>query len=397
MLAFIQLLFEGESLQFKWLLEIFCAVLFLIGALVVGAALVGSIYSMIAEVFHRQQRAGCFLDLLDTGLGQGRSPEQVVVSLSEGRVQAMGVLLHLVAAHVENGLRLGAALDRVPTFLPPPVRAMLKVGESIGDVRKVLPACRAVLQRATSAAQISVNNLVVVLAVCPLGAVVNWLFMVFVLPKFQEIARDMMPGSSLPGVTRLAFEWGFLLALGIVFLWMVVYLLEFMPGSAPRLHRWLGDRFWPLFHWMDFVLPWRRRRMHRDFSAMLALLLDAGLPDEKALQMAAQSTANNHFIQRAGQAVRTLQSGTPLPEAVRQLDDAGEFQWRLRNAVQAGAGFMAALRGWHEALEAKAFQQEQTASQAITTGFVLMNGLMVSLMAFGTFSILIRMLNLVAQ
>ena len=58
---------------------------------------------------------------------------------------------------------------------------------------------------------------------------------------------------------------------------------------------------------------------------------------------------------------------------------------------------MAALRGWHDALEAKAFQQEQTASQAITTCFVLLNGLMLGLMALGIFGLLIQLLNLVAQ
>jgi type II secretory pathway component PulF len=396
MLSLLREVLSGEMELFQHVLEAGCAALLVLGALAFAAALVASIYSSIAQVLRRQQRARCFLDLLETGLNQGRSAEQLVVSLSQGRVQAMGLPLHLAAGHVENGLRLGAALDRVPAFLPASVRAMLKVGESIGDLRKVLPACRAVLQRAASAAQLRVNNLVVVLAVCPLGALVNWMFMVFVLPKFREIAKDILPGAALPGLTFVAFKWSFTLALGIVLLWLVVYLLEFMPGTTPRLQRWFGDHFWRLFHWVDFLLPWRRRRMHRDFSALLAPLLDAGVTEPQALRLAASGTANRYFLARAEGAVRDLESGMPLPEAVRRLDDAGEFRWRLRNAVQAGAGFMAALRGWHDALEAKAFQQEQAASQAITTGFVLLNGLMVSLMALGTFSILIRILDLTA-
>jgi type II secretory pathway component PulF len=391
---FLQNVLTGEAPLFERLLQAGFAALVWLGAALLAAAVVASIYTLIADVLRRQERARCFLDLLETGLGQGLSPEQITVSLSQARVQAMGVLLHLVAAHIENGLRLSAALDKVPSFLPPPVRAMLKVGESIGDVRKVLPACRAVLQRTASAAQISVNNLVVVLTVCPVGAAVNWMFMVFVLPKFKQVASDM--GVASPWMTGEAFRWSYTLAWAVTVLWLVVYVLECFPGAVPRLRMWMGHGFGPVFHGVDFALPWRRQRMHRDFSAMLALLLDAGLPEAQALRLAAQSSANDYFIARAEEAARDLQRGVPLPEAVRRLDDAGEFQWRLRNAAQAKAGFMAALRGWHDALEAKAFQQEQAASQIVTTGFVLMNGLMVGLLALGVFGLLISILDLAA-
>ena len=391
---FLQNVLTGDApLAERFLQAGFAALIWLCAALL-AAALVTALYTLIADVLRRQQRARCFLDLLETGLGQGLSPEQVTVSLSQAQVQVMGRRLHRVAAHIANGLRLSAALEQVPSFLPPPVRAMLQAGESIGDVRAVLPACRAVLQRTASAAQISVNNLVVVLTVCPVGAAVNWMFMIFVLPKFREIALDM--GAPLPWTIGEAFHWSYSLAWAVTGLWLVVYILECFPGAVPRLRHWAGRRVGRLFDRIDFVLPWRRRRMHRDFSAMLALLLDAGLPEAKALRLAAQSTANASFSARAEAAVRELQSGVPLPEAVRRLDDAGEFHWRLRNAARAGAGFMAALRGWHDALEAKAFQQEQTASQVVTTGFVLLNGLMVSLLALGVFGLLISILDMAA-
>src|SRR5205814_213196 len=124
---------------------------------------------------------------------------------------------------------------------------------------------------------------------------------------------------------------------------------------------------------LRFWLPWRRKRMRRDFSAMLALLLDAEVPEEKALSLAAASTANIVFMKRAERVIAELRSGVKLAEAVRWLDDAGEFHWRLRNVSSvvgqpSRSNFFAALAGWHESLEAKAFQQEQAVSQALTTG-----------------------------
>jgi hypothetical protein len=83
-----------------------------------------------------------------------------------------------------------------------------------------------------------------------------------------------------------------------------------------------------------------------------------------------------------------------LPEALKALDDAGELHWRLANARPARGGFRRALAGWHEALDAKAFQQEQTAAQVATTSLVLFNGAIVA--AF-VFAIYLALINLVQE
>jgi hypothetical protein len=82
-----------------------------------------------------------------------------------------------------------------------------------------------------------------------------------------------------------------------------------------------------------------------------------------------------------------------LTEAVARVDDSGEFRWRLKNAVHSRAGFLAALAGWHETLDAKAFQQEQAAAHVITTAVVFVKGLFVGLIAVSIFQFLIAILN----
>jgi hypothetical protein len=57
----------------------------------------------------------------------------------------------------------------------------------------------------------------------------------------------------------------------------------------------------------------------------------------------------------------------------------------LTNAIHGQGGFRVALAGWHEALDAKAFQQEQAASQIVTTLLVILNGAFVGLVAVGLF------------
>ena len=88
-----------------------------------------------------------------------------------------------------------------------------------------------------------------------------------------------------------------------------------------------------------------------------------------------------------------MQEGVKLAEALRLMDRAPEFHWRISNALERGSGFLRALAGWHEALDAKAFQLEQSAAQVTTTGLVLLNGTIVACIILGIFLALIQLIN----
>ena len=330
----------------------------------------------LSSALNREERARCFLNLLELGLQQGRSPEQTIRSLADERVglEELGKHFPTLAEAVRRGARLGAALDAVPKFLPRQVRAMLRVGEELGDWRKVLPACRATLTGACGETQTISNNIVVLMFVSPLGPIVLSVLAVWVFPKLKDVARDM--GSDTPVWSGALFEGSTALAWFIAAAWFLF---------------WLGSLNLP--QRLEFLLPWRRKRMQRDFSTMFSQLLDAGVPEARALRLGAECAANSTFLERADRAAADLQQGAKLPEAARRLDDAGEFAWRLRNAAAPGGSFAVALEGWHEALAAKAFQQQQTASQLVTTAFVFLNGVMVSLVALGLFRVLLGILE----
>ena len=95
-----------------------------------------AIYFLVSLPLRRQERARFFLDLLELGLKEGRTPEQTIVAVSRSGDPSMGARFHLLAAHLEIGFRLGQALEKVPRLLPPQINAMLKTGEEIGDVLK---------------------------------------------------------------------------------------------------------------------------------------------------------------------------------------------------------------------------------------------------------------------
>ena len=361
-----------------------------------GVGILYLIYLGVGSSLRREERARCFLHLLEVGLKRGQSIEHTIISLAQNRVQTLGVHFHLLAAYLETGVSLTDALEKVPRFLPPQVRAMLQVGREIGDVSRVLPACRKTLRDAVSGTQSGTNNLMVLLFISPVGAILVWVCANTVLPRFKDIVHDFE--ISLPAWTDEMFTLSLYLSAVMVIIWLVLCIGCLQRAGGLPTVPWLGNRLHSSIHRFRFWLPWRHKRMRRDFSAMLALLLDSEVPEDKALSLAAASTANLVFVNRAERVIQDLRSGVKLTEAVHWLDDAGEFRWRLRNASpgiaqSSSAGFFAALAGWHESLEAKAFQQEQAVSQALTTGFLLLNGLIVGLVAVGIFRLLLVMVE----
>ena len=73
---------------------------------------------------------------------------------------------------------------------------------------------------------------------------------------------------------------------------------------------------------------------------------------------------------------------------MKSFSSSPEFKWRLTQGLQGGGSFSQALQGWVASLDAKAFQQEQTAAQSFSTGLVLLNGLLVALLAITTIQFL---------
>ncbi len=330
----------------------------------------------------RLERARMFLDLLEIGLREGRTPESTLVAISSCRDRSLGLPFHLLACHLEEGCRLPEALIKVPRLLPPAVNAMLTAGAELGDYRRVLPACRQLLGDARSQTQSAVNYLVILAFVfTPLSVIVVSLFATSVLPQLSNVAISMI-GTVPPELQFLMDYTGWLVVLQVVlvlFLWGGLA-LGYIGG--PRLAGWGEFTLAPLIQRVQYRLPWRRLRMRRDFAAMLAILLDAGMPEPRALELAAECTANVVFRTRARKAIATLAAGGKLTDAVANLDEAGEFQWRLRNAAAATTGFYRALQGWMESLDARAFQREQATAQLVSTALVVFNGVLIGGLAY---------------
>ncbi|MHB8523169.1 MAG: type II secretion system F family protein [Limisphaerales bacterium] len=350
------------------------------------------LYYLLSLPMRRQERARFFLDLLESALKQGRPVEQTLVDMASSHDPTLGVRFHLVAAYVEQGLRLRSALEKVPRFLPAQLTAMLRAGEELGDLRKVLPACRYLVKDAQSNVRGAVSYLALfAFVLSPFAIFLFNVLAIFVFPKFAEILMDMT-GTRAPLFEYVRQGMGWLI-LGQVCLLGVLLLAALLYVGGPRLTRWLQFGDATLADRIAWQVPWKRKRMQRNFSAMLAVLLDGGVPEPDAVRLAGECAANAILHRLAARVRAALAQGVKLTEAVLLVDESGEFRWRLANAVHAHGGFLPALAGWHEALDAKAFQQEQAATHVVTSALVVANGVMVALVALAVFGALISVIE----
>ena len=374
---------------FAFLFVLFCYAVFI---LLPGGAVAVLMHFLLSLPMNRRDRALFFLDLLETVLQRGQPVEQAIVSAAENHDHAIGVRFFIVAAHIEGGARLGEALEKEPRFLPPQVNAMLRVGEKLGDLEKILPACREVLRVAPDTVRTTMHYMVAILLLfAPVACWLIILLSVFVIPEFKALAAGM--NFQVWPLTMFVFEhtsWLVEFEMAVFALLMFVAVIYI---GGPGFVRWFQFRSVPVADWVAWHIPWKRKKLLRAFSAMLAVLLDGGVPEAVAVRLAGDCTANEICRHRAHRVIAALEKGVKLDEAVRAFDDTGEFHWRLTNATHAHGGFLNALRGWHEALDAKAFQQEETATHILTSGLVVMNGLVVALIATSMFGMLVMILK----
>jgi type IV pilus assembly protein PilC len=346
-------------------------------------------HSVLTLPMRRAERARLFLELIESAIKQGQPVEETLISFSQSHDMSMGPRFHLVAAWMEENLPLVEALAKVPRFLPAQVTAMLRAGRNIGDLRKVLPACRQLLKDAVSQTRGAINYLVLLTFVLtPSGIFVASVLKVAVLPKFMEIANGTLgegvSTASLAFVFDHLWTWTALQCFVLLLLWLAVLIYMGGPGFVS---------WFPILERLHYWLPWRRKRLQRDFSTMLAILLDSGVPEAEAVTLAADCTANKIFRRRADRATNSLKQGLKLTQALQTMDDSGEFGWRLTNAIHGSGGFLKALAGWHESLDAKAFQEEQAAAHAITSALVLWSGLFVGVVVISVFMFLVSLIN----
>lgn len=356
------------------------------------AFLIGSAQRLASQPYRWLERARMLLTVIEAGLERGGGAEHAIIELSRRREQSLGAEFHRLAAHLEQGIPLGEALDKVPGLLPANILGVLKVGLHIRNLPRVLPAARRLLDESSRAQREAVGDVSFMAAATTMVLLgISFLLSANVFPKFEQLFKD----SEIP---LPALATAFMAHRDAWFVSLVAWLGFIAAASClylggPQTATWLDNRSPWLVRWITNRFPWQRRRMQRDYSLLLALLLDAGVPEETAVSTAASLSGNAFWRPRADRVVADLREGVWLPEAVRHLDDTGEMQWRAQFSRAQLKPLLPALAGWHESLEAQAFRLERMACDGTNMIFILGCGAGVGLVCVVMFNLLISLME----
>ena len=358
--------------------EVVPVVYYLLSVVLASTGLVGICWRPI----QRRERVRFFLYLLAQAEESGQSIEQIIISLSKGGEQPLGPQFDRVARHIESGLNLPEALAREPGCLPAQVVDTYKVGHETGDVSLILPVAQ---ENHRENGESVFSGLIYHVIVLSIAVMIVGILMTYVIPKFKVIFADMLePGEVLPEFTMLFLKISDTIKNNAAALFIPLLLLLGVWFYCKK-KGWL-DAFW-------LLMPWRRKRLQRDYSRVLVLLLDSGVPEEKAIELAAQSTSNRTIKKRARKVIASLQSGMGLTEAIKLMDDSREFRWRLTNALQTDGKFVDSLNGWHQSLSARADRQHRSFATLIEATMILLLGLIIGSIMIGMFLPLIKLMD----
>lgn len=348
-------------------------------------------YQLLSLPYRRQERARLFVDLLESELKLGHAPEPAIIRLAGCQDASLSVRFFILAAYLAKGLKLDEALDRVPRFLPAGVSAVIQAGCRLGNLLQVLPACRYQLEAAADQSRKARNYLALSLMIFfPAWAAAVWLIATFILPRFELIAREMIGDYQLSWAMRNVRDL-------IPFICVPGLLLGAAAAASvagQRMRLWFLN--WLPAGFVDGLLnlfPWNHRRVRRDFSLTLALLLDHGVPEDQAVLHAGAATGNHRFRQLAERVANDLRAGARLPDALARLDNARELQWRWQVAARSLAPFARALDGWHEALNAQAVKAEISTANLVTSTLIVLNGVLVGLVVVGIFQFFVTIIE----
>lgn len=257
--------------------------------------------------------------MLDAGLTLIRSLE--VLKIQASRLQ-MRVLIEDLMKSVERGERFSAALERCPRVFGAHYRGMVRAGESGGSLGEVLSRLGASMERESELRKKVTSSLIYPLIVLVMTFGILAFLMVFIVPRFESMFRDM--GESLPLLSQVVFGAShFLLSSPILGIPNVGWIgvggcLVLFGGALARRSKWgraIQDR---CQLWVPILGEIHRQVAMSRFSRTLGTLLSSGNSILDSLRIA-QGTVGNVHIVAAVQAVSVgVNDGATLAAMMRR-------------------------------------------------------------------------------
>src|SRR5216117_3023173 len=286
--------------------------------------------SKILMIFTRQ-----LATLIDSGLPLLRS---LNVLAKQERDKVLKRTINKVADSVQSGSTFSDALALHPRIFNDLYVNMVKAGEVGGVLELVLNRLSEFQEKAAKIKNKVISAMVYPIIVMTMAVGILCFLLVFIVPKFESIFREMLGDKPLPPVTRFVIGASGLVkdhrlvVLGVVVAAVTIY--KFIGRT--RRGRFLIDSFklrMPLFGNLN-----RKTAISR-FARTLGTLVTSGVPILQALNITRETAGNaaiaaaisqvHDSVKEGESIVQPLETSRAFPPMVISMIDVGEETGKL--------------------------------------------------------------------
>jgi type IV pilus assembly protein PilC len=285
----------------------------------------GRVKPKVLTAFTRQ-----LATLVDAGLPLLRGLR--VLEKQERNVTLKEIIAQL-ALSIEGGSTFSEGLAQHPKVFNRLYVNMVKAGEIGGVLEVVLSRLSEFMEKAQKIKGKVIAAMFYPVAVITVAVVILFVLMVWVVPKFQEIFKDMLPGQQLPGFTRFvlgisnAIKDHFFITAGC----LAVFVIAFVAFVRTRVGRRVFDRFKLN---MPVLGPVISKVAISRFTRTLGTLVSSGVPILQALTIVKETSGNVivggavaavHESVKEGETITApLEASNIFPPMVISMVDVGE-------------------------------------------------------------------------
>jgi type IV pilus assembly protein PilC len=239
-------------------------------------------------------------------------------------------ILQNVAKMVEEGYSLSHAMGQHPKVFDVLMVNLIKSGEESGSLDIVLDRIAMDMEREIEIRQNVQAGIRYPIIILSAAALIVGLIMIFVVPKFVEIFRDM--DATLPTMTLILIKISNVVVHGAPFLIAIIFLLIIgskYASNFPFFNR-IKDNIQLRLPVFGFLL--RRIALSR-FSRTFAILLKSGVPIIKSLTVVEETVGNAVIAAAVAKAKISIKEGERISYP---LEETGEFPPMVIDMISVG-------------------------------------------------------------
>ena len=285
----------------------------------------GRVNSKILTTFTRQ-----LATLVDAGLPLLRG---LRVLEKQERNVTLKEIIGKLSLGIEGGSTFSEALAQHPKVFNKLYVNMVKAGELGGVLEVVLSRLADFMEKAQKIKGKVISAMFYPAAVITVAVAILTVLMVWVVPKFKDIFKDMLPGQSLPGFTR--FVLGISDAIAHHFIVTFCVCVAFVAGFLFFIRTRPGRRIWDRFKLNMPVLGSIISKVAISrFTRTLGTLVSSGVPILQALTIVKETSGNVivgsavaavHESVKEGETITApLEASNVFPPMVISMVDVGE-------------------------------------------------------------------------